>query len=104
MPSSKPITRAWTVPASGSNTIMEIVGVPEYLWVTYISARAHRDNAGDVTWQDPGGQTGGFIGPGEAAFLGNDYGSAQMTGFTFSGTADDVLYMTVGISLGDGVE
>lgn len=100
MPASKPVTRNWTIPASGKNTIAEIMNNPNYVWVTYFSVRAARNNSGDIYVSDPDGQAGAYIGPGEALLLGNDWGSAELKDFTLSGTASDSLYITVGVSLG----
>ena len=99
MVSTFPITRKWIVPASGTATIAEILDNAEYLWVTDVSIRASRDNAGDVFWKDAaGGQQGGYIGPGEAALMGDLYGSRQMMFYELSGTEGDVLFATIGIS------
>lgn len=98
---SKVITRAWVVPAAGKNTLAEIMNNENYRWVTYVSMRAGKNNAGDITWSDADGQTGGYLQPGEAAVGGDESGSTQMIGFTYYGTAGDVLYLTIGISLGN---
>ena len=97
---TKPLTRAWTVPASGKNTLWEIIDDASVIWMGYVSIRAGRNNAGDISWHDADGQTGGFLGAGEAALIGDEYGLSQMKEFTLQGTADDVLYLTIGISLG----
>ena len=103
MPATLPITRMWTVPAAGKNTLWEIVNNSNYIWFTYISIRANRNNASDITWHDKNGQTGGFMGPGEAVLVGDEYGSSQMKDFTFVGAEGDTMYMTIGVSLGNTV-
>jgi len=100
MPASLPITRTWTIPAGGEALLTDIINNTDYLWVTYVMARADRDNAGDVQWEDADGQVGGYMGPGEAVALGDEYGSTQMLGFKLTGTEGDVVYLTIGISLG----
>jgi hypothetical protein len=101
MPATLPVTRAWTIPAAGKNTLAEILNNSQYVWVTYVSIRAGKNNAGDISWSDANGQAGGYLQPGEAAVVGDEYGSTQMVGFTFYGAAGDVLYLTVGVSLGN---
>lgn len=103
MPATLPVTRAWTVPAAGKATLAEIMNDSRYVWVTYISIRAGRNNAGDIHWTDKDGQTGGYLGPGEAATMGDEYGSTQMLGFSYHGTAGDTLYLTIGVSLGSTI-
>lgn len=101
MISSKTITRAWAVPASGSASIADIVNDVNYIWFTYVSVRAAKNNAGDVSWKDSeGGEIGGYLQPGEHALLGDQYG-AQMGSVVMNGTAGDVAYMTIGVSLGN---
>ena len=100
---TKVITRAWTIPAAGRNTLAEIMDNENYRWVTYVSMRAGTNNAGDITGSDSDGQTGGYLQPGEAAVGGDEFGSTQMIGFTFYGTAGDVLYLTIGVSLGSTI-
>jgi len=97
---TKPITRAWTIPAAGKNTLVEIIDDASVIWMGYVSIRAARDNSADISWQDADGQTGGYLGAGEAALIGDEYGLSQMKNFTLQGTAGDTLYLTIGVSLG----
>ena len=97
---TKPITRAWTIPAAGSNTLLEIIDDASVIWLGYVSIRAERNNSGDIYWADADGQSGGYLGAGEAALIGDEYGHSQMKDFTLSGAVGDILYLTIGVSLG----
>lgn len=98
---SKVITRKWVIPASGKATLAQIMNDTRYIWVTYVSMRAGKNNAGDISWSDGDGEVGGYLQPGEAAVGGDESGSTQMIGFTYYGTTGDVMYLTIGISLGN---
>ena len=94
-----PVTRKWTVPASGYNSVVEIIANTDRdKWVTYMTIRADTDNAGRITWEDPQGEPGGYVDAGEAAIVGDDLGSVILKDYVFRGTAGDELYMTIGIS------
>lgn len=97
---TRPITREWTIPAAGRNTLWEIIDDATVIWMGYVSIRAGRDNSADIVWTDVGGQAGGYLGAGEAALVGDEYGSSQMKEFTFKGTEGDRLFLTIGVSLG----
>lgn len=93
------ITRTWTVPAAGENTIGEIINeTTRDNWVTYISMRAKADNTGDITWEDSDGEVGGYLEGGEAHLLGDDTGDSRYANWVLKGTEDDVLYLTIGTS------
>jgi hypothetical protein len=99
MIASKMITRKWTVPASGTALLTEIVNNDDYIWFNYVDMRAGRTNSGDITWSDENGAPGGYLEAGGAKVLGDSFG-ARLVEVTFWGTAGDVVYMTIGISLG----
>lgn len=94
-----PVTRLWTVPASGSATVREIIAdTTRALWVTYITIRADETNAAKITWEDPNGQPGGFLMAGDAGVIGDDLGNPVLLDYTLRGTQGDQLFMTIGTS------
>lgn len=95
---ARPITRQWVIPATGKATLREIINNADHRWVVYATIRANASNSSDITWADIDGEVGGYLEAGEAALLGDDWGHVDLLDFTFTGTPDDVLYLTIGIS------
>ena len=94
----KPVTRQITVPAGGSISLVTALGRAGSTWMGSIAIRAARTNADDVFWRDEDGQSGGYIGPGEAVSMDFGEGQALIQNFTLDGDAGDVVYVTVGLN------
>jgi len=94
----KPLTREFTIPAGGVASLASILGMAENTWVGFVAMRAGRDNAEDLFWKDENGQSGGYIGPGEAVTIEFGDGQTLVRNFSLSGTADDTVFMTIGVN------
>lgn len=94
----KPLTREFTIPVGGVATLASILGMAENTWVGFVAMRAGRGNADDLFWQDENGQSGGYIGPGEAVTIEFGEGQTLVRNFSLSGTESDTVFMTIGVN------
>ena len=94
----KPVTRRYVFTSSAPVLFSSILDKPSKTWIGSIAIRAGRNNGDDVFWQDENGQSGGYIGPAEAVTM--EFGEGQMLigRFSLSGTANDTVYITIGVS------
>ena len=94
----KPLTRHFTIPAGGVATIASNLGMADNTWGGFVDMRAGRDNADDLFWQDENGQSGGYIGPGEAVTIEFGDGQTLVRNFSIQGTENDTVFMTIGVN------
>ena len=94
----KPVTKRVVIPAAGTITLATVLGRDPKTWMGSLAIRAARANANDVFWRDEGGESGGYIGPGEAVSMDFGSGQALIQNFTLVGAASDVVFITVGLN------
>lgn len=81
---------------SGAVTpLSDIINSAGDTFISSLTVRAAKTNVADVTWKDSSGAIGGYLEPREAASFELAVKFVKTTDVYFSGTAGDVIYITV---------
>ena len=94
----KPVTKRVVIPAAGVISLATVLARDPKTWMGSVAIRAARTNANDVFWKDEGGESGGYIGPGEAVSMDFGPGQSLIQNFNLAGAANDVVFVTVGLN------
>jgi len=78
-----------------SHNLGAVLNSPQDAYVGSLALRAHKENVGDITWDDGTGDPGGYLEPREAVSFDLTGKFIATTSFNLAGTVGDKIYITV---------